>query len=119
VQTNEFILGLGYKIKDVSFSFVSQGGSGSGKRVRSDLDLRADFSIRSNKTILRRVDEDINQVSAGQKVISINTTADYQINQRFNIRLFFDKVINNPFVSNQYRNSTTNAGISIRFTLNQ
>ncbi|MDZ7742343.1 MAG: cell surface protein SprA [Bacteroidota bacterium] len=119
VQTNEFILGLGYKIKDVSFSFVSQGGGGTGKRVRSDLDLRADFSIRSNKTLLRRVDEDVNQVSAGQKVISINTTADYQINQRFNIRLFFDKVINNPFVSNQYRNSTTNAGISIRFTLNQ
>ncbi|MCF8228268.1 MAG: cell surface protein SprA [Bacteroidales bacterium] len=119
VQTNEFILGLGYKIKDVSFSFITQGGSGGGTRVRSDLDLRADFSIRSNKTILRRVDEDINQVSAGQKVISINTTADYQINQRFNIRLFFDKVINNPFVSNQYRNSTTNAGLSIRFTLNQ
>lgn len=119
IISNELVLGLGYKIKDVSFSFVSGSGGGRGKRMKSDLDLRADFSIRTNKTVLRRVDEEINQVSAGQQVISINTTADYMINQKFNIRLFFDKVINNPFVSNQYKNATTNAGISLRFTLNQ
>lgn len=119
IKTDEFILGLGYKIKDVSFSFVGSGGRGSKKKVKSDLDIRADFSIRNNKTVLRRVDEDVNQVSAGQKVVSINTSADYMINSRFNIRLFFDKVINNPYVSNQYRNSTTNAGVSVRFALNQ
>jgi cell surface protein SprA len=119
IQTNEFVLGLGYKIKDVSFSFVSKGSGKKGKRVKSDLDLRADFSIRTNKTILRRVDEDINQVSAGKKTISINTTADYTINSKFNLRLFFDKIINNPFVSNQFKNSSTSGGISIRFTLSQ
>jgi cell surface protein SprA len=74
--------------------------------------------MRSNKTTLRRIDEGINQISAGQKIISINTSADYMVNQKFNIRLFFDKVINNPFVSNQYPNSTTNGGISLRFILN-
>lgn len=119
IKSNELVVGIGYKIKDVSFSFISMGGRSNRKRVKSDLDLRADFSIRSNKTILRRIDEDINQISAGQKIISINFSADYMINQRFNIRLFFDKVINNPFVSNQYRNATTNGGISLRFTLSQ
>lgn len=87
--------------------------------MKSDLNVRADFSIRNNKTILRRIDEEINQVSSGQQVISINTSADYMVNQRLNIRLFFDKVINNPYVSSQYRNSTTNGGISLRFTLAQ
>lgn len=119
VKSDEFIVGMGYKIKDVSFSFITSGGRGSSRRVKSDLDIRADFSIRSNKTILRRLDEDVNQISSGQKIVSINTSADYNINQRFNIRLFFDKVINNPFVSNQYRNSTTNGGITLRFTLSQ
>jgi cell surface protein SprA len=95
------------------------GGSGGKQNVKSDLNVRADFSVRSNKTILRRIDEDINQVSTGQQVISINTSADYMVSARLNIRLFFDKVINNPYVSSQYRNSTTNGGISLRFTLAQ
>jgi len=119
VSSNEYIVGLGYRFKDVKFIVRNMGGGGGRQNVKSDLNVRADFSIRQNKTILRRIDEDINQVSTGQQVISINTSADYMVNQRLNIRLFFDKVINNPYVSSQYRNSTTNGGISLRFTLAQ
>lgn len=119
VNSSEFIVGLGYRFKDVKFSVKTMGGSGGKQNVKSDLNVRADFSIRSNKTILRRIDEDINQISTGQNVISINTSADYMVSARLNIRLFFDKVINNPYVSSQYRNSTTNGGISLRFTLAQ
>lgn len=119
VISNEYIVGLGYRFKDVKFVVKNMGGSGGRQNVKSDLNVRADFSIRQNKTILRRIDEDINQVSTGQQVISINTSADYMVNSRLNIRLFFDKVINNPYVSSQYRNSTTNGGITLRFTLAQ
>jgi cell surface protein SprA len=119
VTSEEYVVGLGYRFKDVKFAIRSMGGSGARQNIKSDLNLRADFSIRSNKTVLRRIDEDINQISSGQKVISINTSADYMMSQRLNIRLFFDKVINNPYVSSQFRNSTTNGGISLRFTLAQ
>ena len=119
VTSNEWIVGLGYRFKDVKFAIRNMSGGGGRQNVKSDLNVRMDFSVRSNKTVLRRIDEDINQVSTGQQVISINTSADYMVNQRLNIRLFFDKVINNPFVSNQYRNSTTNGGITLRFTLSQ
>jgi cell surface protein SprA len=61
----------------------------------------------------------MDQVSAGMRVMSINVSADYQISEKFNIRLFFDKIINNPFVTSQFRNSNTNAGISLKFTLAQ
>ncbi len=119
VTSNEFVVGAGYRIKDVKFAVRSMGGSGSRQNIKSDLNLRADFSIRTNKTVLRRIDEDINQISTGQRVYSINTSADYMVSQRLNIRLFFDKVINNPYVSSQFRNSTTNGGVSLRFTLAQ
>jgi cell surface protein SprA len=119
ITSNELVIGTGYRIKNVKFAVRSMSGGGTRKSVSSDLNLRADFSIKSNKTILRRLDEDINQISTGQKVISINTSADYMINQRLDIKLFFDKVINNPYVSSQYRNSTTNGGITLRFTLAQ
>ena len=119
VKSNELIVGLGYRIKSVAFSIKALGGGGRSTRMESDVDIRVDFSIRNNKTILRRIDEDINQVSAGQKVFSINTSIDYMLNQNLSLRLFFDKIINDPFVSNQYRNSTTNGGISLRFSLSQ
>lgn len=111
LTSNEFIIGLGYRIKDVEIII--------GKLLKSDITLKCDFSIRSNKTVLRRVDQNINQISAGQQVISLNFSADYMLNERFTLRAFFDKVINNPFISSSFPNSTTNAGISIRFSLAQ
>jgi cell surface protein SprA len=116
VSSKEIVIGLGYRFKDVKLN-ISSGGRK--QQLKSDLNVKMDLSIRDNKTILRRLDEDINQVSTGNRMISINSSADYVINQRFNVRLFFDKTITNPFVSSQFPNSTTNAGVSLRFTLAQ
>lgn len=119
VSSNEFIVGLGYRIMDVEFNISSFGGSGKKTRLKSDLNLKVDFSIKSNKTILRRIDEVYNLISTGQRIFSINTSADYNINQQLAIRFYFDKTINNPYTSNQFKNSTTRGGISLRFTLAQ
>lgn len=116
VTNNEIVIGVGYRFKDVKLNLSSGGRR---QQLKSDLNVKMDVSIRDNKTVLRRLDESINQISTGNRMISINSSADYVINQRFNVRLFFDKTITNPFVSNQFDNSTTNAGISLRFTLAQ
>ncbi len=119
VKGNEFVIGVGYRFKDLSFSIKSIGGGGRKRRMNSDLNIKLDFSVRNNKTVLRRIDEDVDQISAGQKIMSINASIDYALSQKLNIRLFFDKIINDPFVSNQYKTSTTNGGISLRFSLAQ
>lgn len=116
VSSNEIVIGLGYRFKDVKLNLSSGGRK---QQLKSDLNVKMDLSIRENKTVLRRLDEAINQISTGNRMVSINASADYVINQRFNIRLFFDKTITNPFVSSQFPNSTTNAGVSLRFTLAQ
>ncbi len=112
VSSNEYVIGLGYRFEEVELRIGNND-------MKSDLNVKLDLSIRSNKTVLRKLDEDVDQISAGQNIISINTSADYMINQKFNIRVFFDKIITNPFISNQYPNSTTNAGVALRFTLAQ
>ncbi|MFO7614747.1 MAG: cell surface protein SprA [Bacteroidales bacterium] len=119
LSTDEYIIGLGYRIKDVSFTVSSIGGGGTKNRITSDLDIKVDFSIRNNRTVLRRIDENIDQVSSGQRVFSINSSINYMISSSLTVRLFFDRIVNNPFVSNQYRNSTTKGGISLRFSLTQ
>ena len=119
VFSNEFIIGLGYRLKNIRLSVLSLGTAGKKSKYRSDLNLKLDFSIQTNRTILRRIDEDINQISTGQQVMSLNFTADYSLSQRFNIRFFFDKTINTPYVSNQYRTSNTKGGLTLKFTLAQ
>jgi cell surface protein SprA len=119
VASNEFVIGLGYRFKNVRLSFLTFGAAGKKNKYASDLNLKLDFSLRRNRTVLRRLEEDINQISAGQEVMSINFTADYNLSQRFSIRFFFDKVINKPYISNQYRTSNTKGGLTLRFTLAQ
>ena len=112
--SNEYVIGSGYRIPNVEFAIKSGGKTHD---LKSDLNLKADISIRSNKTVLRKLVENFDQISAGQRIISINLSADYMITTNFMIRLFFDKIITDPFVSSIFPNANTNAGFSFRFTL--
>lgn len=118
IRSDEILFGFGYRIQGVNFGIKTRSEGGRSRTVKSDLNIKADFSLRSNKTTLRRIDENINQISTGQRIISINTSADYLVSKKVNIRVYYDKVINNPFVSSQYPNSTSNGGFSLRFLLN-
>jgi len=112
--SQEYVIGLGYRIKDVEFKMFS---GGKGKKVSSDLDLKLDFNIMNNKTIIRKVIEDVEQITMGQQVFKIKFSADYVVNQRLNIKAFYDRVITNPFISTTFPSSITNVGFSLRFTL--
>ena len=48
--SQEYIIAVGYRIKDVEFKMFS---GGRGKKVSSDLDLKLDFNIMNNKTFVR------------------------------------------------------------------
>jgi cell surface protein SprA len=119
ITSNEFIIGMGYRLKGIRFNLSGLLGGGKKMKTSSDLNLKLDFSIRKNKTVLRRVDQEVNQISVGQQVLSLNFSADYNLSARFNVRFYFDKIINTPYVSNQYRTSNTKGGIALRFTLSQ
>jgi cell surface protein SprA len=67
--------------------------------------------------MIRKMEEDLNQATSGQKLISIKVNADYVINQRFNIRLFYNGAINEPVVSTSFPTQNHGAGLSLRFTL--
>ena len=114
INGNEYVIGTGYRIKDLTFKFRSGGKS---KKISSDLDIKLDLNIRNNKTIIRKVIEDIEQITMGQQTISIKFSTDYVISSRLNIKAFYDKVITNTFISTTYPGSITNAGFSLRFTL--
>ncbi|HPS74098.1 MAG TPA: cell surface protein SprA [Bacteroidales bacterium] len=119
VTTNEYVAGIGYRFKNIRINFSGLSGSGKSSKSQSDLNVRLDFSLRQNKTVLRRADQDINQISTGQQIVSIDFSADYDLSKQFNIRFYFEKDINSPYVSNQYRTSNTKGGFALRFNLAQ
>jgi cell surface protein SprA len=118
MRSNELVIGTGYRFKSVPFK-VRSLSTGKAVQMKSDLNVKLDFSIRDNKTILRRIEENNNQISSGTKATSINFSADYMVSQKLNVRLFYDQTINKPHVSAQVPTSNINAGISLRFTLAQ
>ena len=114
VRGKEYVVGTGYRFKNVKFPFAVGGTT-----PKSDLNLRVDLSLRDNATVIRKIEEQQNQVTAGQNILSVKTSADYVLNQRLNVRAFYERVVNKPVISTSFPSANTNAGISLRFTLAQ
>ncbi|MBR3711071.1 MAG: cell surface protein SprA [Bacteroidales bacterium] len=119
VNSREIVVGAGYRIKGLSFNIRSLTGNNSRKTVKNDLVLKVDLGFKKDKTILRRIDENNNQVSAGQNKINIYITGDYQFSTRLSAQVFFKRDMNTPFVSTSFPTSTTFAGMMFRFNLAQ
>jgi cell surface protein SprA len=115
-RINELVFGTGYRFDNVQIVFKSKNGQ---KAFKSDLNLRLDLSVRDNKTIARKLVENVNQPVSGVKVFTIGATADYVLSDRFNLQIFADHTMNNPFVATTYPTSNTNFGFSLKFTLVQ
>jgi cell surface protein SprA len=115
-RINELIVGLGYRFEDLKIELKTAGRQ---RALKSDLNLRLDFSIRDNKTLARKLVEDVNQPVVGSKVYTGGFTADYMLSDRFNLQIFADYTKNNPFVASTFPTSNLNIGFSLKFTLAQ
>jgi cell surface protein SprA len=115
-RVNELVVGAGYRFDNVQIILKTGGRQ---RALKSDLNLRLDLSIRDNKTLARKLIENVNQPVVGQKVFTIGTSADYVLSDRFNLQIFADHSRTNPFVANTFPTSNTNFGFSLKFTLVQ
>jgi len=115
-RVNELVFGAGYRFDDVQIVLKTGGGQ---KVLKSDLNIRFDLSIRDNKTLARKLVENVNQPVVGQRVFTAGLSADYVLSDRFNLQVFADHSMNNPFVANTFPTSNTNFGFSLKFTLVQ
>lgn len=116
-RSTEWIFGAGLQKKGVNLPFRLPGGKG--KRLQNDLNIRLDLSMRDVATSNSRLDQANAYGTGGQKEISIQPSIDYVLNNRINIKLFFDqrKVI--PYISTSAPITNTKAGINVRISLAQ
>lgn len=108
----EYLLGLGYRFKEVPFT-TSIGGTR--QTLKGDINLKADLSLRDNITIIRNLDLDNNQVTSGQTIWSIRFTADYALTKNFTTLFFYDHTFSKYAVSTAYPQTTIRSGITLRY----
>ncbi len=112
VQGQEYILGLGYRIKDLKLRTKLAGPK---QIVKSDLNMRADVSLRKNKTIIRYLDLDDSQITAGQSIWGIKYTADYAFTRNLTALFYFDYTFSDFEISTSFPQTSLRAGLTLRY----
>lgn len=113
LSENNLVFGFGYRTNKFRFPF----GLFKQLQMNNNLDFKLDLAVRDNKTVIYRADITEAEVSSGAKNISLRPSVDYMLNQRFNLRLFYDSNITKPYTSQSFNTSFSNFGFSLRITL--
>ncbi|MCS6991086.1 MAG: cell surface protein SprA [Chitinophagales bacterium] len=116
-RNEEISLSVGYKFRNVPLPWKVDGKR---KFLKNDVNFQFNTSVTDNVTYSQRLDEPVaSQPTAGVQTITISPSADYTVNNRLNVRVFFDKRITNPRISASYPIRYTAGGVTLRFSLGQ
>lgn len=113
VKGNEYIVGLGYRIKDVIIN--SSLADNPTNTIRSDINLKADFALRKNETIVRYLDYDNNQLGGGQNIWSVKFTADYSFSKNLTAIFYYDHSFSKAVISTSYPLTNIRSGFTLRY----
>jgi cell surface protein SprA len=89
----------------------------STKQVKNDLTLRADFSIKDAKTLVRKIELNESQATAGDLVTTFKFGANYVFSERISFSLFYDLQMRTPVVSTSYPTFNSEVGVSAKILL--
>ena len=112
IQGKEYILGLGYRVKDLR---IRSKLAGPKQVIKSDLNMRADVSIRNNKTIIRYLDILNNQITQGQTIYGIKYSADYAFSKNLTAIFYFDYTFSEYEISTAFPQTTVRSGFTLRY----
>lgn len=116
-NTTDWVFGIGMRKKGVNLPFTLPGGKG--KKLQNDLNLKLDVTVRDVSNSNSRLDQANAYGTGGSKDITIQPSIDYVINNRINIKFFFDQRKSIPYISTAAPITNTRAGVNIRISLAQ
>ncbi|WP_306353471.1 cell surface protein SprA [Flavobacterium sp. '19STA2R22 D10 B1'] len=113
VKGIEYVLGLGYRFKDVVIN--SRLADNPTNTIKSDINLRGDISWRNNETIVRYLDYDNNQLAGGQNIWSVKLTADYSFSKNLTAIFYYDHSFSKAVISTSFPLTNIRAGFTLRY----
>ena len=114
LSEDNLIFGMGYRTTKFRFPF----GMFKQVKMNNNMDFKVDVALRDHKTVIYRADVPGAEVSAGAKNITFRPSVDYILNQRFNVKVFYDSNLRQPYTSQTFNTPYSNLGFSLRLTLN-
>lgn len=112
IQGNEYRVGLGYRFKDVR---LKSKLAGPRQTIMSDLIMQADIAIRDNKTIIRYLDVENNQITSGQTIWGAKYTAEYAFSKYLTGIFYFDYSFSEYAISTAFPQTTIRSGFTLRY----
>jgi cell surface protein SprA len=109
---SEYIVGLGYRIKDVR---IKSKLAGPNQTIKSDLNMKADISVRDNKTIVRYLDLENNQITSGQTIWGLKFSSDYAFSKNLTGLFYFDYTFSEYAISTAFPQTTIRSGLTLRY----
>lgn len=104
------------RFEDPTYRMVSTPGSDDDENPVIDAIEGKNSALKTEQNMAVR---ETHSPTAGQRTYSIKTSADYAFSDQVTVRLFFDRMVNEPMVSTTFRTANSNFGFSIRFLLSQ
>lgn len=117
VNSSEITVGASFRKRGFNLPFKIPGTKG--KKLQNDINFRFDYSVRDDATSNSRLDQDNAFSTGGQRVVTIQPSIDYVLNNRVNIKFYFDQRKVVPYISTSAPITNTRAGVQIRISLAQ
>ncbi len=112
IKGNEYIIGLGYRIKDLR---IATNFGGKKSVITSDLNFKVDLSRRDNVTIIRYLDIQNNQTTAGQTIYGAQLSIDYALSKNLTALFYYDHTFSEYAISTAFPQTTIRSGFTLRY----
>jgi cell surface protein SprA len=116
VRSTEWTIGGNYRKQGVNLRLP---GMKKTTPQGNSLSVRLDLSVRDDTQSNSRLDQASAYSTGGQKVVTIQPSIDYVLNERVNLQLYFDQQRITPYISTSAPIINTRGGIQIRISLAQ
>jgi cell surface protein SprA len=114
----EITFGLDWRRKGFPFLKNLKIGKNA-KPLDNDVTIRMDFSIRDDGTSNSKLDQNTAFGTAGQRVVRIAPSVDYVVNNRINLKFYFEQNRVIPKIATTAPVTNTRAGVQVRISLAQ
>jgi len=115
VKSTEWTVGVSWRKRGFTLPFKLPFMKD--KKLENDINFKIDLSLRDDINSNSRLDQSNAYGTGGQKVITIQPSIDYVLNNRVNVKLYFDQRRTTPYISTSAPTIATRAGFQVRVSL--
>ena len=112
---SDFSIDFGYSKDKLRLPFKYMGNT---IVLDNEIEFRLNFTIRNTKAIQRKIDKE-STVTNGNYNFQLRPNINYTVNNRVNLIIYYDRVVNKPIVSNSFPRYSSSFGARLRLSLNQ